>query len=107
MDSIRFIEAVIAEVRVTCFDVRVPESTPVIVYRRSNTRPIQGKLPQRVLWNLYRKLRYRVTWEVKRAKGAKIQYFEKISEQSSGNPRKMWKELNRVLGRESRQKIEA
>ena len=55
-------------------------------------------------WNLYRKLRNRITREVKRAE---IQYFEKLSEQSSGNPRKMWKELNRVLGRGSRQKIEA
>ncbi len=35
-------------------------------------------------WEQYRKLRNQVTWELK---NAKLQYFEKLSEQSSRNPR--------------------
>ena len=29
---------------------------------------------------------------------AKIQYFEELSEQSKGNPKKAWREVNRLLG---------
>ena len=52
-------------------------------------------------WKQYRKLKNRVTWELKRSK---LQYFEALSEQSSGNH---GKELNKILGRGGRQSIEA
>ena len=55
-------------------------------------------------WEQYRRLRNRVTWELKKAK---LQYFDDLSHQASGNPKKLWKELNRVLGRGSEQNIEA
>ncbi len=47
-------------------------------------------------WEQYRKLRNQVTWELK---NAKLLYFEKLSEQSSRNPRKVWKELNKLCTR--------
>ena len=52
-------------------------------------------------WMQYRKLRNLVTWELKKAK---LKYFESVSRQST---KKLWKELNRVLGRRSRHNIEA
>ena len=52
-------------------------------------------------WEQYRKLTNQVTWRLKKAK---LEYFGSLSQQSSRNPRKVWKEL---LGRGSRQKIEA
>ena len=55
-------------------------------------------------WKQYRKLRNLVTWELKKAK---TQFFERMSDHSFRNPRKMWKELNRVLGRGDKQKIDA
>ena len=42
-------------------------------------------------WEQYRRLRNRVTWELKKAK---LQYFDDLSHQASGNPKKLWKELN-------------
>ena len=55
-------------------------------------------------WKQYRKLRNLVTWELKKAK---TQFFERMSDHSLRNPRKMWKELNRVLGRGDKWKIDA
>ena len=49
-------------------------------------------------WMQYRKLRNLVTWELKKAK------LEYLSRQST---KKVWKELNRVLGRKGRHNIEA
>ena len=55
-------------------------------------------------WEQYRKLRNQVTWRLKKAK---LKYFGSLSQQSSRNPRKVWMELNRILGHGSGQKIEA
>ena len=42
-------------------------------------------------WEQYRKLRNQVTWRLKKAK---LEYFGSLSQQSSRNPRKVWKEMN-------------
>ena len=44
-------------------------------------------------WMRYRSLRNKVAWELKKAK---LQYFDKMSGQSS---KKAWRELNQVLSR--------
>ena len=46
-------------------------------------------------WEHFKKLRNHVTWCQRRAKR---HYFEDLSVQSAGNPRKAWKEINRLLG---------
>ena len=52
-------------------------------------------------WMRYRSLRNKVAWELKKAK---LQYFDKMSGQSS---KKAWRELNQVLGRKGGKGIEA
>ncbi len=37
---------------------------------------------------------------------AKLKYFEGISDKAMNNPRKVWKELNRLLGKGQRHTIE-
>ena len=46
-------------------------------------------------WEKYKKVRNLVTQRIRKAK---IQFFEKLSEQSKGNPKKAWREVNRLLG---------
>ena len=46
-------------------------------------------------WVQYRKMRNLVT---RRLREAKVVYFEELCKQSRGNPRKAWKEVNRLLG---------
>lgn len=46
-------------------------------------------------WDYFKRLRDQVTWSIRKAK---LQYFEKLCNQSVGKPRKMWSELNRLLG---------
>ncbi len=54
-------------------------------------------------WERYRNVRNQVTSKMRRAK---LQHFEVLSEQSKSNPRKLWKELNKVLGRKNKQRID-
>ena len=53
-------------------------------------------------WEQYRRIRNLVTHKIRKAK---LQYFEGLSEQSKKNPRKAWKEVNRVLGSVCKRKI--
>ena len=46
-------------------------------------------------WEKYKKVRNLVTQRIRKAK---IQFFEELSEQSKGNPKKAWREVNRLLG---------
>ena len=46
-------------------------------------------------WDKFRKLRNQVTWSIRKAKQ---QHFERLSNQAAGNNRKVWRELNRLLG---------
>ena len=46
-------------------------------------------------WEKYKSVRNLVTQSIRKAK---IQYFEELSEQSKGNPKKAWREVNRLLG---------
>ena len=46
-------------------------------------------------WDKFRKLRNQVTWSIRKAKQ---QHFERLSNQAAGNTRKVWRELNRLLG---------
>ena len=55
-------------------------------------------------WERYRKLKNQLTMRIRQAK---IQHFEQLSEQTKQNPRKLWTELNKALGRKSKQKIDS
>jgi len=46
-------------------------------------------------WEQYKRLRNRVTQTLKKEK---LRYFESLIEQSAKNPKKAWKEVNRLLG---------
>ena len=46
-------------------------------------------------WDKFRKLRNQVTWSIRKAKQ---QHFERLSNQVADNTRKVWRELNRLLG---------
>ena len=46
-------------------------------------------------WEKYKSVRNLVTQRIRKAK---IQYFEELSEESKGNPKKAWREVNRLLG---------
>lgn len=46
-------------------------------------------------WEQYKRLRNLVTLEMRRSK---LQYFEGVNMEANKNPRKAWKELNRLLG---------
>ena len=46
-------------------------------------------------WEQYKRLRNRVTQTLKKEK---LRYFEGLIEQSAKNPKKAWKEVNRLLG---------
>ena len=53
-------------------------------------------------WDQFKRLRNRVTWQLRRAKQ---QYFKDLTKQSRRSPSKVWKELNRLLGNGCKQKI--
>ena len=55
-------------------------------------------------WEHFKKLRNHVTWCQRRAKR---HYFEDLSVQSAGNPRKAWKEINRLLGTGYRREVDS
>ena len=55
-------------------------------------------------WEHFKKLQNHVTWCQRRAKR---HYFEDLSVQSVGNPRKAWKEINRLLGTRYRCKVDS
>lgn len=53
-------------------------------------------------WDHFKRLRNQVTWSIHKAK---LQYFQKLCNQSVGKPRKMWSELNRLLRNGHRKEI--
>ena len=55
-------------------------------------------------WVQFKRLRNHVTWCLRIAKRS---YFEDLSVRSLGNPRKVWKEINRLLGTRHRRKVDS
>lgn len=57
------------------------------------TKAKNGKRPED--WEMYQRLRNEVTSMVRQAR---VNVFEKLSAGVARNPRKMWREMNKIIG---------